>query len=279
MDTARTANVEGMTTGTTETVITGIEIGTATETGTAGTTGVELLVSMVGVQEIMMITDALTMKIDAVIIDVTMNTVSVEGVVMTLVLPTAVVAGQGEEMASELLKEGLQHRTVLFRCLNENGKRRDGMFMPLAMNNIRLCRRSKQVSFSLRCNSPTFHNFDAGLFNLPGANRTQVPPILGIAGLPPPIPVQTFGMGIGSNPNLSRQSRRLYIGSITSDVNEQNLAEFFNSKMIEMSIGTGGPGNPVLAVQCNYEKNYAFVEVRSNPLNLNHVVLITILVP
>ncbi|TFK32785.1 hypothetical protein BDQ12DRAFT_691979 [Crucibulum laeve] len=102
-----------------------------------------------------------------------------------------------------------------------------------------------------------------GLFNLPGANRTQIPPILGIAGLPPPMPVQTFGMGIGSNPNLSRQSRRLYIGSITPEVNEQNLADFFNSKMIEMSIGTGGPGNPVLAVQCNYEKNYAFVEFRS----------------
>jgi splicing factor U2AF subunit len=69
-------------------------------------------------------------------------------------------------------------------------------------------------------------------------------------------------MGIGGNPNLSRQSRRLYIGSITPDVNEQNLADFFNNKMIEMSIGTGAPGNPVLAVQCNYEKNYAFVEVR-----------------
>jgi splicing factor U2AF 65 kDa subunit len=105
------------------------------------------------------------------------------------------------------------------------------------------------------------HNVISGLFNLPGANRTQVPPILGIAGLPPPLPVQSFGMGIGGNPNLSRQSRRLYIGSITPDINEQNLADFFNGKMIEMNIGTGGPGNPVLAVQCNYEKNYAFVEV------------------
>lgn len=102
-----------------------------------------------------------------------------------------------------------------------------------------------------------------GLFNLPGANRTQIPPILGIAGLPPPVPVPTFGMGIGANPNLSRQSRRLYIGSITPDVNETNLADFFNQKMIEMNIGTGAPGNPVLAVQCNYEKNYAFVEFRS----------------
>ncbi|TDL24038.1 hypothetical protein BD410DRAFT_720143 [Rickenella mellea] len=102
-----------------------------------------------------------------------------------------------------------------------------------------------------------------GLFNLPGANRTQVAPILGISGLPPPMPVQGLGMGMGNNPNLSRQSRRLYIGSITPEVNEQNLADFFNSKMKEMSIGTGAPGNPVLAVQCNYEKNYAFVEFRS----------------
>lgn len=75
------------------------------------------------------------------------------------------------------------------------------------------------------------------------------------------MPVQSFGMGIGGNPNLSRQSRRLYIGSITPDVNEQNLADFFNAKMAEMNLGTGTTGNPVLAVQCNYEKNYAFVEV------------------
>ncbi|KAI0322817.1 hypothetical protein OF83DRAFT_431320 [Amylostereum chailletii] len=102
-----------------------------------------------------------------------------------------------------------------------------------------------------------------GLFNLPGANRTQMPPILSVPGLPPPMPVQTFGMGMGANPSLSRQSRRLYIGSITPDINEQNLADFFNNKMVEMKIGTGAPGNPVLAVQCNYEKNYAFVEFRS----------------
>ncbi|KIJ55655.1 hypothetical protein M422DRAFT_73428 [Sphaerobolus stellatus SS14] len=102
-----------------------------------------------------------------------------------------------------------------------------------------------------------------GLFNLPGANRTQVPPILGVAGLPTPMPVATFGMGVGGNPNLARQSRRLYIGSITPEINEINLAEFFNSKMKEMNIGTGGSGDPVLAVQVNYEKNYAFVEFRS----------------
>ena len=93
-----------------------------------------------------------------------------------------------------------------------------------------------------------------------------MPPILAMAGLPAPMPVQSFGMGIGGNPNLSRQSRRLYIGSITPDINEQNLADFFNSKMKEMNIGIVSTGNPVLAVQCNYEKNYAFVEVGFTPL-------------
>ena len=128
------------------------------------------------------------------------------------------------------------------------------------MSSILPCKRSKLVRECCHVWS-SFDYKSTGLFNLPGANRTQVPPILGIPGLPPPIPIQTFGMGIGSNPNLSRQYRCLYIGSITSDVNKQNLADFFNSKMIEMSIGTGGPGKPVLAVQCNYEKNYVFVEV------------------
>ena len=53
---------------------------------------------------------------------------------------------------------------------------------------------------------------------------------------------QTFGMGIGGNSNLSRQSRRMY----TSDVDEQNLADFFNSKMIEMGISTVDQANPVM---------------------------------
>jgi len=128
------------------------------------------------------------------------------------------------------------------------------------MRSIPPCKRNKLVGERHHVwNSSDYKS--TGLFNHPGANRTQVPPILGIPGLLPPIPVQTFTMGIGSNPHLSRQSRRLYIGSITSDVNEQNLTDFFNSKMIEMSIGTGGPGKPDLAVQCNYEKNYAFIEV------------------
>ncbi|KAH8093800.1 hypothetical protein BXZ70DRAFT_1001602 [Cristinia sonorae] len=153
------------------------------------------------------------------------------------------------------------------------GKQRDGLGTPerrspTPTDVVPLSQRKRKAS-GWDVHAPGYEQYTAmqakqtGLFNLPGANRTQIPPILAIPGLPPPMPVQSFGMGIGGNPNLSRQSRRLYIGSITPDINEQNLADFFNAKMKEMDIGTGAPGNPVLAVQCNYEKNYAFVEFRS----------------
>lgn len=128
---------------------------------------------------------------------------------------------------------------------------------------------AKQTGMSYRTQAPnTTISSDSfkGLFPLPGANRTQVAPILAHPGLPMPMPVQAFGMGMGNNPNLARQSRRLYIGSITPDVNEHNLAEFFNDKMRELGIGTaiGGKELPVVQVQLNYEKNYAFVEVCSS---------------
>ncbi|SJL03550.1 uncharacterized protein ARMOST_06906 [Armillaria ostoyae] len=153
------------------------------------------------------------------------------------------------------------------------GKGRDGLGTPERRSPtpegaVPLSQRRRKAS-GWDIHAPGYEQYSAmqakqtGLFNLPGANRTQIPAILGIPGLPTPMPVQSFGMGIGGNPNLSRQSRRLYIGSITPDVNEQNLADFFNAKMAEMNLGTGTTGNPVLAVQCNYEKNYAFVEFRS----------------
>ncbi|KAI9509119.1 hypothetical protein F5148DRAFT_1189848 [Russula earlei] len=139
---------------------------------------------------------------------------------------------------------------------------------PTPVGTVPISQRKRKAS-GWDVHAPGYEQYSAmqakqtGLFNLPGANRTQIPPILAVPGLPPPMPVPTFGMGMAVNPNLSRQSRRLYIGSITPEINEQNLADFFNNKMTEMKIGTGAPGNPVLAVQCNYEKSYAFVEFRS----------------
>ncbi|QRW03194.1 RNA recognition motif protein [Ceratobasidium sp. AG-Ba] len=105
-----------------------------------------------------------------------------------------------------------------------------------------------------------------GMFNLPGANRTPLAPnILGMTGALPPIHYGqgSFAPGTAA-PNLARQSRRLYVGNITYEANETNLQEFFNRKMVEMKIGTGQAGDPVIGVQINHEKSYAFVEFRSS---------------
>ncbi|KAJ1306945.1 hypothetical protein OPQ81_007926 [Rhizoctonia solani] len=103
-----------------------------------------------------------------------------------------------------------------------------------------------------------------GMFNLPGANRTQVvPTIMGMSSALPPIHYGQGSFAPGGVPNLARQSRRLYVGNITYEANESNLQEFFNRKMVEMKIGTGGAGDPVIGVQINHEKSYAFVEFRS----------------
>ena len=92
----------------------------------------------------------------------------------------------------------------------------------------------------------------------PGTKRTRVP---SIAGIHCRFPVQTIGTGISANPSLSGESRRLYIGSITPDVSEHNPTGFFSGQMVKMDIGADGPSKYALAVQCNYERNYALVEV------------------
>lgn len=155
MGTARTVNVGGITTDTTETVTTEIgigmatEIGIETETGTAEMTGVELPVTMVDAQENLKTIDVLKMKTDAVISDVMMTIVTVEVVVKMLARLIAVVAEQGEEMDSALRKEGPQHPKVLFRCLNANEKHQGGMFMPPDTSNTQPCKRSRQASLCI----------------------------------------------------------------------------------------------------------------------------------
>ena len=72
--------------------------------------------------------------------------------------------------------------------------------------------------------------------------------------------VQTISMGISTNPPLSGQSRRLYIGNIASGVSKDNPTGF-NDEMVELGIGADGPSKSALAVQCNYERNYALLEV------------------
>ena len=83
-------------------------------------------------------------------------------------------------------------------------------------------------------------------------------------GVPIPAPIGSF----------ARQSRRLYVGNITMDATEEAIKHFFNTKLAEMNLlsdgklgedlhGLGLKGDqPVISVHLNYEKNYAFVEVR-----------------
>ncbi|XP_064406836.1 splicing factor U2AF 50 kDa subunit-like [Halichondria panicea] len=61
---------------------------------------------------------------------------------------------------------------------------------------------------------------------------------------------------------MTRQARRLYIGSIPFGISEDAMLRFFNEKMAAAGLGTAA-GPPVLAVQINMDKNFAFVEFRS----------------
>lgn len=115
-----------------------------------------------------------------------------------------------------------------------------------------------------------------GMFNLPGQTRAAHAGGPNSFGENPPLffrpPAGAIGPGapIGS---AARQSRRLYVGNITTEATEEAITHFFNSKMAEMNLlsdkglgedlqGLGLKGDqPVISVHLNYEKNYAFVEV------------------
>lgn len=70
---------------------------------------------------------------------------------------------------------------------------------------------------------------------------------------------------VGSN--IVMQSRRLYVGNIPFGVSETAMMDFFNNQM-EMTGLSQAEGPPVIAVQINLDKNFAFLEV-----NLFHLYL------
>ncbi|XP_052440791.1 splicing factor U2AF 65 kDa subunit isoform X2 [Carassius gibelio] len=76
----------------------------------------------------------------------------------------------------------------------------------------------------------------------------------GLAVTPTPVPV------VGSQ--MTRQARRLYVGNIPFGITEEAMMDFFNAQM-RLGGLTQAPGNAVLAVQINQDKNFAFLEFRS----------------
>ncbi|KAL4694020.1 hypothetical protein H8959_013285 [Pygathrix nigripes] len=77
----------------------------------------------------------------------------------------------------------------------------------------------------------------------------------GQAVTPTPVPV------VGSQ--MTRQARCLYVGNIPFGITEEAMMDFFNAQMRLVRGLTQAPGNPVLAVQINQDKNFAFLEFHS----------------
>ncbi|WAQ96896.1 U2AF2-like protein [Mya arenaria] len=84
--------------------------------------------------------------------------------------------------------------------------------------------------------------------------------------IPTAVPVPTTNITNTTVPfagsAISRQARRLYVGNIPFGVTEGAMMDFFNDQM-KMSGLAQAEGNPVIAVQINLDKNFAFVEFRS----------------
>lgn len=62
--------------------------------------------------------------------------------------------------------------------------------------------------------------------------------------------------------HVARQARRLYVGGIPFGATEQNMMEFFNAQMRAAGL-CKNEGDPLLSVQINMDKNFAFLEYRS----------------
>lgn len=60
----------------------------------------------------------------------------------------------------------------------------------------------------------------------------------------------------------SRQARRLYVGNIPLDIDEDSIAAFFNDTMVRLGLVSGEEAMPVENVSINVEKNYVFVTFR-----------------
>ncbi|CAG8527242.1 9748_t:CDS:10 [Paraglomus brasilianum] len=99
---------------------------------------------------------------------------------------------------------------------------------------------------------------------VPGMDPSRAAMMMGMTHELPPRPKVSQGAAgpVAQTASLARQARRLYVGNIPYGIDEAGLSEFFNSTMLQLNITTA-PGNPVIAVQINHDKNYAFVEFRA----------------
>eukprot|EP00123_Amoebidium_parasiticum_P013727 comp22118_c0_seq1/m.32329 comp22118_c0_seq1/g.32329 ORF comp22118_c0_seq1/g.32329 comp22118_c0_seq1/m.32329 type:complete len:565 (-) comp22118_c0_seq1:609-2303(-) len=100
-----------------------------------------------------------------------------------------------------------------------------------------------------------FVRADAGVPDMDMPQALSLPLAVGDV---PSLPIQPLLV----NQQITRGARRLYIGNIPFGVTDAQMMNFFNEQMQAANL-ISQPGYPVLNVQINHEKNFAFVEFRS----------------
>ncbi|KAK9108809.1 hypothetical protein Sjap_016869 [Stephania japonica] len=77
--------------------------------------------------------------------------------------------------------------------------------------------------------------------------------------------------------SVVRHALRVYVGGLPPTANEQSVTAFFSRAMSSVGGNTFGPGDAVVYVYMNHEKNFGFVEMRSveeasNAMALNGII-------
>ncbi|CAN7090348.1 unnamed protein product [Brassica rapa subsp. narinosa] len=133
-------------------------------------------------------------------------------------------------------------------------------------------RRSRSPSKSKRVSGFDMAPPASGMLDAGSAFTGQVPApspnLLPGNGMFPLQPGQPFG-GVPMMPiqamtqQATRHARRVYVGGLSPSANEQSVATFFSQAMAAIGGNSAGPGDAVVNVYINYEKKFAFVEMRS----------------
>ncbi|GFH06919.1 U2 snRNP auxiliary factor large subunit, partial [Haematococcus lacustris] len=101
-----------------------------------------------------------------------------------------------------------------------------------------------------------------GGFSAPGA--LPPPPVMGFTGGVPGFPNMTsMPSSMPPSQQATRHARRVYVGGLPPTAVEQTIAVFFSSALAAIGGNSAGPGNAVVNVYINKEKNFAFVEFRT----------------
>ncbi|KAF5842237.1 hypothetical protein DUNSADRAFT_8637 [Dunaliella salina] len=94
---------------------------------------------------------------------------------------------------------------------------------------------------------PAMPGFTGGVLNMPG----PVPGFPNMTSLP---------MAHPPSQQATRHARRTYVGGLPPTAVEQSIATFFSSALAAIGGNSAGPGNAVVNVYINKEKNFSFVE-------------------